>query len=78
MAHEELIDKGLLVHKIRETRGRLALLRDSLVSELGKFDPLEELAADKIMALAVDFSALQIEYQALLATEKALHKALGK
>jgi len=78
MAHEELVKKGLLLHKIRETRDRLALLRDSLVEALDKFEPLHELDGDKITSLALDFAALQVDYQNLLATEKALQKALGK
>ncbi len=78
MAHEELIDKGTLPIKIRETRGRLALLRDAIVQELDKFEPLEELNADKIASLALDFATLQVEYRGLLATAKALHRALGR
>jgi len=78
---ERLENEGRLVEvrlKIKEVKMRLENLRDSLRRELNQFEPLENLKGVVIQTLAFDLAAREIDYQELLATEKALRQALGK
>jgi len=78
---ERLENEGRLVEvrlKIKEVKMRLENLRDSLRRELNQFEPLENLKGVAIQTLAFDLAAREIDYQELLATEKALRQALGK
>ena len=78
---ERLQNEGRLAElqlQIKETKLRLQSLRDSLRRELPEFEPLRNLKGDTISTLALDFAALQTDYLEMLATEKAIRKALGK